>query len=335
MSELELVRLRLDPWPGDYEGAFQIEELEEVAAEEIDTAAESGDWSAVKPETIQRPEPLFFVDGVRRIEARVIADDESGRQVHGLFASVATGSVVASRSEAKFEDIRIRRYIVLGCGLSAEPVTFRIGNADLHFVPHSVLDATPTGPILGIQQLMRMEEASIAEDHSDQCACVFADGPLTYLTTVHQRTVGIIKRLFRAYIPASNFALVRRLAVGERTPLFAIRDGKYDRYSWYMRVANRRAMDHDVAGVLRLEVRVGVGLQMAIGLANLSSACLPAFATDSTRDPRAPQNLLPVGALEQELRHRLGDSAKVRRGIEKILFETSSAAISARGQEAI
>jgi hypothetical protein len=317
---MELFRLRLDPWPGDYEGAFQIEEFEEVAADEINTTVESVEWSAVKPEIVERPERLFFVDGIRRIEARVIADDDSGRQVHGLFGSVVTGSVLASPSKATFEDLRIRRYIVLGCGHSTEPITFKIGNADLNFEPYSVADITPTGPILGIQQLMRMEEASIAEAHSDQCACLFADGPLTYLTTVNQRTVGIIKRLFKAYISASNFTLVRRLAVGERTPLFAIMDGKYDRYSWYMRVANRRAMDHDVAGVLRLEVRIGVGLQTAIELANLSATCLPAFAADSTRDPRAPQNLLPVGALEQELRHRLGDSATVRRGIEQILF---------------
>lgn len=318
---MDIVRLRLDPWPGDYEGAYQIEEFEEVSPEEINIAAETGEWSAVNPDPIERPEQLFFVDGVRRIEARVIGEDDSGQQVHGLFGSIASGGVLASRSQATFEDIRVRRYIVLGCAQSTEPIKFRIGNSDLYFEPYSVIDITPTGPVLGIQQLMRLEEASVAETNSEGSACVFADGPLTYLTTVNQRTVGIIKRLFRAYIPASNFALVRRLAVGERTPLFAIIDGKHDRYSWYMRVANRRAMDHDVAGVLRLEVRTGVGLETAIELANLSATCLPAFAADSTRDPRAPQNLLPVGSLEQELRHRLGDSFTVRRGIEKFLFE--------------
>jgi len=58
-------------------------------------------------------------------------------------------------------------------------------------------------------------------------------------------------------------------------------------------------------------------------LANLSASCIPAFAGDSTRDPRAPQNLLPIGALEQELRHRLGDSIAIRRAIERVLFERS------------
>ena len=317
------MRLRLDPWPGDYEGAFQIEEFEEPSPDQIDTTVESREWTAVKPDAMQRPEPLFFVDGVRRIEARVIADD-SGRLIHGLFASFAAGCVETSRSKATFEDIRVRRYIVMGGGVSTNTEIVKVGNMDLYFGPYSVLDATPTGPILGLQNLMRIEEASIAEDHADAGACVFADGPLTYLTTMNKKTVGIIKRLFLSYISASHFALVKKLKVGERTPLFAILDGKYDRYSWYMRIANRRAMDHDVAGVLRLEVRVGVGLQTAADLANLSASCLPAFAADSTRDPRAPQNLLPVGALEQELRHRMGDSFAVRRGIENTLFEQSN-----------
>jgi hypothetical protein len=34
------------------------------------------------------------------------------------------------------------------------------------------------------------------------------------------------------------------------------------------------------------------------------------------RDARAPQNLLPIGALETRLRHRLGDPLLLRRSIE-------------------
>ena len=317
---MDLSRLRLDPWPGDYEGAFQIEEFEQSAPDEIDIAAERQEWSAIEAEWMERPEPLVFVDGVRRIEARVLADDDSGRQIHGLFGSIAAGCVFASRSNALFEDIRVRRYVIIGGSEISEPVSLRIGNANLIFEPFHTDDCTPSGPVLGLQQLMRQEEASIAEEHSDSAICVFADGPLTYLTTIHQRTVGVIKRLFQPYISASHFGLVRRLEVGERTPLFAIQDGKYDRYSWYLRIADRRAMDHDVAGVLRLEVRTGVGLESAMELANLSAACLPLFAADTTRDPRAPQNLLPVGSLEQELKHRMGDSTAVRRAIENFLY---------------
>ena len=43
---------------------------------------------------------------------------------------------------------------------------------------------------------------------------------------------------------------------------------------------------------------------------------LPRFASRPEHDPRAPQNLLPVGALEKRLRHELGDVAYIRRLIE-------------------
>src|SRR2546426_8383830 len=112
------------------------------------------------------------------------------------------------------------------------------------------------------------------------------------------------------------------LQPGERTPIFAILDGKYDRYAWYLRLAEPRALDYGVAGIIRLEVRTGVGIEEAVKSASTSAACLPAFASDPCRDPRSPQNLVPVGALEQELRRRMGDSMLIRRGIEKRLYET-------------
>jgi uncharacterized protein len=317
---MTLVRLRLDPWPGDYEGPFQLEELEEGPAGNIDPDVEGIPWSPIQPKKIERPEPLFFVDGVRRIDARVIADDDTGRIVHGLFGSVACGAVRVERTKAAFEEVLIRRYIVLGSGLTAQPQMMTVGNTRFAFAPYSVAEAGPTAPLLGLQNLMRTEEAALAQDHAQEAACVFADGPLTYFAAAKQRTVGVIKRLFKAYLPASNFTLVPRLALAERTPLFAIIDGKYDRFSWYLRIGMPRPMDHDVAGVLRMEVRTGVGLESAVELANLSASCLPAFAGDSARDPRAPQNLLPIGALEQELRHRLGDAIAIRRAIERVLF---------------
>ena len=220
-----LVRLRLDPWPGDYEGPFQLEELEESSVGQIDPDVEGTTWGPIQAKRIERPEPLFFVDGVRRIDARVIADDDSGRIVHGLFGSVASGAVRVEGTKAAFDDIRIRRYIVLGSGLMAEPEVMTIGNTELAFAPYSVPDTGPTAPLLGMQNLMRTEEAAIAQDHAREAACVFADGPLTYFAAVKQRTVGVIKRLFKAYLPASHFALVPRLALAERTPIFAIIDG--------------------------------------------------------------------------------------------------------------
>jgi hypothetical protein len=43
---------------------------------------------------------------------------------------------------------------------------------------------------------------------------------------------------------------------------------------------------------------------------------LPRYASRPQHDPRAPQNLLPVGGLERRLRHELGDAVFIRRAIE-------------------
>jgi hypothetical protein len=317
------LRLRLDPWPAEYESPFQIDEFQDDGDVNVDTTVEAIDWRAIQLAEPKQPELIFFVDGVRRVEARIIVDEGSGRIIRGLFGSVAVGAVRVEESRANFEEIRIRRYLVTGSGTSLETESLVVGSSELIFEPYSVPDASPQAPLLGLQNLMRNEEAEIAVRLSDGSALVLADGPLTYFTAFNLSTVGIIKRLFKPYLPAASFILVQQLRVGERTPVFAITDGKYDRFSWYLRIGAPRVMDHEVAGVLRLEVRSGVGLARAVELADLSAGCLPAFAGDSFRDPRSPQNLLPVGSLEHELRHRLGDSMSIRRAIEDKLFRMS------------
>ena len=54
-------------------------------------------------------------------------------------------------------------------------------------------------------------------------------------------------------------------------------------------------------------------------VADATASCLPRLAPSPGRDPRAPQNLLPIGALEGALRRRLGDARLVRRHIEALV----------------
>jgi hypothetical protein len=176
--------------------------------------------------------------------------------------------------------------------------------------------------VLGeLQKFMRTVEANLGRKLASSGDFVFADGPLTYYAVAKQEVVGIIKSIYIPYLSAAHFAIVSQLESGSRTPLFAIQDGKYNRYSWFLRVAKGRAVDHSLAGILRLEVREAVGKNRAKEMADLSAAELPKFASSSIRDPRAPQNLVPIGALESELRRQLGDAVLVRRGIEKKLLE--------------
>jgi uncharacterized protein len=64
-----------------------------------------------------------------------------------------------------------------------------------------------------------------------------------------------------------------------------------------------------------------VALAQLIRLINYATYELPRFASSPIRDPRAPQNLVPIGALEDELRRRLGDPVLVRRAIEERILE--------------
>jgi hypothetical protein len=54
-------------------------------------------------------------------------------------------------------------------------------------------------------------------------------------------------------------------------------------------------------------VKADMTVADAARMAHLVSASLPRYASARHKDPRAPQNLYPIGGLERELRRRLGD----------------------------
>ena len=143
---------------------------------------------------------------------------------------------------------------------------------------------------------------------------VVSDGPLTYFAS--GPAIGLIKRQFRAYLDGEHAQVLGRLQVGQRTPIFKFGQQRLERYSWYLCLAPRRAIDGAMAGLVRLEVLTSDGIDHARELASLTGAALPRFAPTPGRDPRAPQNLYPVSALESRLRHRLGDPALIRRALE-------------------
>ena len=313
------MQLRLDPWPAEYDSAIPLEDVPAEPAPPVDPNVETSDWRAIRPERAAAGEGLCFVDGVRRVEARVVA--EAGeRLVHGLFGSLAVGSVRSRARAALLEDVAVRRFLILGAGLERGE-TVRIGGGEVRFEALSSPANTPAEILAALQNQMRTSEALLGETLTGPGRRVFVDGPLSYFSGARQEIVGIIKTIHQPYLGAPQFALVASLTAGCRTPLFAIADGKYDRYAWFQRVAAGRAIDHRLAGILRLEVRAAVGLERARALADFSAAELPRFASTPTRDARAPQNLTPVGALEEELRRRLGDPVLMRRAIETRLYE--------------
>jgi len=273
----------------------------------------------VRPPEVRRPSRVVFVDGVRRIEHRLLVEGGDSA-IYGLLGSYAVGAASVGDG-ARVERAEVRRVLCTGGGVLVDSFDAPLpGNGHgLFFAPQTVAENTPQAPLQGLQTAMRRSESELAEVLAEEGAPTFLDGPLSYLSRPDVAVVGLVKRLVRTYLDAEAFDLVRKLGVGERTPLFLIR-AREPRYSWYARIAAGRPIDASLAGIVRAETSAQLPLGEVSSLADVSTNLLPALASDPLRDPRAPQNLHPVGALERELRRRLGDAPLVRRAIEAQLY---------------
>jgi hypothetical protein len=56
----------------------------------------------------------------------------------------------------------------------------------------------------------------------------------------------------------------------------------------------------------------------------MSQAVLPKYASCEYKDPRAPQNLVPVAGLERELRRRLRNQALLLRALRTASAKNNS-----------
>jgi hypothetical protein len=89
----------------------------------------------------------------------------------------------------------------------------------------------------------------------------------------------------------------------------------WSRHSWYLRLPGPSGAPW--SGVVRCECSPDLAPAVAIALADTTAAVLPRFASEPHKDTRAPQNLYPIGGLERELRHRLGDQALLYRALRR------------------
>lgn len=311
-------RFFLDPWPPDYDSAIQIDEAD-TETPEIDLKVEAPLWTVIPCGATGSRLLMCFVDGVRRVEARVISQD-ADQIIYGLFGSAGVGTVLCRNGLAEMDLLSVRRYLIIGHQKDLSE-TLSIGGTSLSFEGFPIATNTPIEALAALQNLMRTAEAELGQSLLSDDSCVFVDGPLTYYSMAKQALVGIVKRIHRLYIPRECVPLLAQLRTGERTPLFLIRDNKLNRYSCFLRLAQPGRTEHPLAGIVRLEVRAAVDLTRIISLINYATYELPRFASSPIRDPRAPQNLVPIGALEDELKRRLGDSTLIRRAIEERILE--------------
>jgi hypothetical protein len=320
--------IRFDPWQMEY--GSEVASLDATIDDnDIDlTVEQAGRWSAVasSPEAEAAvPATMFFVDGVRRVDARIVGRRADDHRFHGAFGSYAVGAVESQPQQrvARIAHVQFDRVVATGGG-TLLPETVHVNRA-LSYRPVSTNKVEPVAPERAIHDEMRAAEERMARELAAHDALVVTDGPLTFQEATRGLAVGWIKRIQELYLPASHLPVLLELPSGTRTPLFALRGSKrFARYAWFLRLAAPRCGDSELSGLVRCEVAEHVGVARAVVLANATAQLLPRYAAVRGLHARAPQNLLPIAALEARLRRELGDARVLNRYLQGFIAEEAA-----------
>ena len=319
-----MVQLRADPWRPDLGAGAEAAHDDDLPTPFVDPSVETADWSRpISPEPCDA-QTFFFVDGVMRTELRVLASHGAHR-AWGALGSYLAGAVCCDGG-ARFvcEDEPVGRALILGGRVEAPPLEVDSPTGAIVYEPHTVADDSPTALRITLQRLILNFEQRVAHRMGAE-GIVFADGPLHPSPGQKGSTVvGVVKRMVKAYLVDEQRDLLPHLSPGQRTPLFALGNNVVDRFAWYVRLLPRRPTWHELAGLVRCEVSMDIGIGRASEVADIVACHLPTFAGRPGVDPRAPQNLTPVGALEQRLKHRLGNSTYLNRALTAHLAKAAA-----------
>jgi hypothetical protein len=306
-------RIFVEGWDPSYGTPFDQDDALAPAEGSVDPTVERDAWEPIEGADDDIPR-VAFVDGVRRVDARLTLDDPGTGPTPGICGSFAVGATVWDREARRSEvaAVRIERWAVLAGGRPEQmpPVDLEPG-----VTTTTCASDDPARLMIELHTKMRRAEGETATALAAECFVV-ADGPLNELTA--HATVGYIKSHRVTYLEPERNAVVAQLAPGQRTPMFSI--GDYKRYSWYVRLAMFRH-GHSWTGIVRCEVSGQLPKDEAARIADRTAAVLPVVASEPHIDPRAPQNLVPIAALERDLKHRMGDRGLVYRALREAVME--------------
>lgn len=309
-----VARLHIESWSPEYGAPLELSE-EPTPASPVDPTVETTDWSPIEGSDEKAPTEVAFVDGVRRIEARLAIDDPMDGPVPGIMGAFGVGAVVWEREvpRSTFTGLTVERMVAMAKGYKVELST--IGG--LPVAAESVPGDDPSDLVSHLQRRMRAAEQLLASGLATHGRLVVADGRIHELGA--RPIVGFIKTHQVMYLTGEQRTLIGGLTAGQRTPLFLIDPGHFPRYAWYLRLADL-PMGHSWTGIVRCEVSAAVGIESAIQLAGSTAGLLPRLASERHIDPRAPQNLVPIAALERELRRCMGDQSLARRALQTAVY---------------
>jgi hypothetical protein len=306
------MRFSVETWAPEYGSSIEAEDLVD-ATERVDATVERplADWAPMAIAPRHRPERMLFVDGVRRIDARVWITQ--GDRVHaGVCASVAAGVVECAGDTAAVTSALVRRAVIAPSTAGGGDIATR----HAHYAHVPTVGDDPGAAYLAIHARMTaLEHEVVGSGHGAEI--VVFDGPLR--GRVDPCAVGYVKTQHVQYVPDNAVGVLGRLGDGQRTPLMLIGDRCW---SWYLRLPGLRG--HPLSGVVRCELPAAGSVAAAAARADVVSACLPRFASQAHKEPRAPQNLVPIAGLEHRLRHLLGDPLVLERALRVAAAQTAA-----------
>jgi uncharacterized protein len=269
------------------------------------------------------PGETIVVDGVMRSDAFGMVEDGERRAL-ALFGSFAAGAVSINSQVRIVQERVVRLFLAGGNWPTPENVDVPVGrNGNLCYHGFSAKDETYEDLREGLVNEMRRAEAQVAELLTSVESLVLADGSLKFFGGASS-VVGVIKTIHKLYLSPKRISLLGRLEPGQRTPFFCIESKRkntgYRMLTCYLRLAEAQPIELPFAGLVRLEVNPSQREQRNVSeVFDQAAVKVRELASRAPKDPRAPQNLIPIGGLERRLRHQLGDAQLVVRGIKQKL----------------
>ncbi|MDQ7906585.1 hypothetical protein RB614_18885 [Phytohabitans sp. ZYX-F-186] len=308
-----MTRLFVDTWAASYGASFEGGDgptSPSTAKVETDPEVPAGDWHPiVAPAGVHTPDLVLLVDGVQRVDGTLSTEEDDGTSFPGLAASYAAGVVRCdlARGAAELAGAQVARAL-----FTASPSVGDVTAGQVRYAVHKVdgsgelskLHASVQGPLTALE----VEISGTARTDGD---LLVVDGPLRGRRHL-PRTIGYIKKQDKQYLPPALTLVVTALIPGQRSPIFK-QGTAWGCWSWYLRLPG--ASGAPWSGIVRVECSPDLSIEQAVELANLSLVTLPRFASTSYKDPRAPQNLIPIAGLERRLRALLGDPRLLHRAL--------------------
>ncbi|BCJ67223.1 hypothetical protein [Polymorphospora rubra] len=303
----------VDAWDPSYGASFEAPAgpaAQSSAQVDVGVEMPAGAWAPRSaPDGLAAPDVVLLVDGVRRNDASLWSREDDGTSYPGLAASYAAGVVRCDlrRGAAEVAGSAVRRGL-----FTASPTGADIVAGQIRYLLHQV---SPPGELAKLPVAVQPQLTALEVDVSNAARVdgdlLIVDGPLRNRRQL-PRALGYIKTQHSQYLDAREQAVVTSLRAKERSPVFRLGTA-WGGWSWYLRLPGPTGAPW--AGIVRVECSAELSDVEAVELADLSLVTLPRFASTPYKDPRAPQNLIPIAGLERRLRAMLGDARLLHRAL--------------------